>query len=146
MLPVLLALAIALGFPHPPRAMLAELAEALEAMAASIYGSRELDGAVALVWAVRESGLRWDAVNPDGPSRGLWQQKGRCGRGAVRGQAGCWLDLVRRGAAVCPDHPAAIVWGACHARDTLTGRDVSELAAGRERRARALLEDLEGLP
>ena len=98
---------------------------------APIYGSHALDAAVLAYWAVRESGLRLDARNPTGRSVGAWQGGG----GPALAQARRELALLHEGARRCPDAPGAIVWGACHARDVLTGRDVADLARARERRS-----------
>ena len=98
---------------------------------APIYGSHALDAAVLAYWAVRESGLRLDARNATGRSVGAWQGGG----GSALAQARRELALLHEGARRCPDAPGAIVWGACHARDVLTGRDVAELARARERRS-----------
>jgi hypothetical protein len=89
--------------------------------------------------AYREASLRVDAVGDRGKARGPWQLHGACNRLSLDEQARCELRMLHDGAAQCPEHPLALLWGACHAPDPLTGRYVAGLAAARERRVRALL-------
>jgi hypothetical protein len=108
---------------------------------APVYTSHDEDAAVMALWAVRESTLNLHAVNDHGRSFGAWQQDARFGgKGDAYTQARAWLWLLHQGKRLCPEHPGAVAWGACHARDVLTGKDVAELAAEREASARELLE------
>ena len=94
-----------------------------------------------VTYAALESGYDPGAVNPWGRSFGLWQQGATCGKAAPIVQARCWAWLVREGRRRCPDVPTAIVWGGCHGRDVLTGRDWATLATEREALAARVLRD-----
>jgi len=88
--------------------------------------------------AYRESSLRARARGDRGLARGPWQLHGACGLRSLDTQARCELAMLHAGAARCAE-PLAILWGGCHLRDPLTGRDVAELASERSRRVRELL-------
>jgi len=136
------------ALPGYPRAVAVAILEAVEHdREPPVFGSRDADAAVLGLWAWRESRLDPYAVNPAGRSFGAWQQGRPCGTAPVTQQARCFLHLLHAGARLCPDSPGAVAWGACHARDVLTGRDVAELAAERvERALRALARVREPLP
>lgn len=112
---------------------------------APVYSSHAEDAIVMAYWATRESGLDLHARNPAERSFGAWQQDARYGgKGNALVQARAWLWMLHAGKRLCPHRPSAIMWGACHATDVLTGRDVAELAAEREAAARELLQDALG--
>lgn len=106
---------------------------------APVYSSHAHDAALMAYWAARESTLNLHAVNDGHRSWGAWQEDARTGRADALTQARAWLWMLHAGARMCPEHPATVAWGACHARDVLTGQDVAKLAAQRETRARELL-------
>jgi hypothetical protein len=97
-----------------------------------VFGSREEDAAVMAYYALRESWLRKNAVGDNGRSFGVWQQPERVGKGDVISQARAWVAVLREGARLCPDSPAAPLSGGC--------REARKLADRRVRRARVLLD------
>lgn len=107
---------------------------------APVMSSHAEDAILMAYWGARESGLRLHASNPTERSHGFLQQDARYGgKGSAYVQARAWLWMLHQGKRICPERPSAIAWGACHARDVLTGRDVADLAAERESAARELL-------
>ena len=108
---------------------------------APVYSSHAEDAVLMAWWATQESGARLNIANPTGRSWGAWQQDESVARNLPAiVQARAWYAHLRRGKALCPEHPAAIMWGQCHARSVLTGRDIEELAAARESAARRILQ------
>lgn len=127
---------------HDANAIAEAIAQAVveDGAHAPVYSSHAEDAAIMALWGVRESSLNLRAVNDHGRSFGAWQQDARYGgKGSALVQARAWLWMLHQGARICPERPSTIMWGACHARDVLTGRDVAELAAEREAAARDLL-------
>lgn len=119
------------------------IAQAIESAITSdprppVFASLAEDAAVMAFFAIRESWLNVDAVGDGGRANGPWQEHGARGL-PLDAQAKRWLSMLHEGARSCPEHPTAVAWGACHARDSLTGRDVFDLAARREARAHELL-------
>jgi hypothetical protein len=123
-----------------------EVSEAADGTAPVLTSHNE-DAALVAYWAWRESSLNPGAVGDGGRSYGVLQQRGSWARTAsLVAQVRAWKRLLRAGARQCRDAPrgrpapaSTLAWGACHAADTLTGRDVALLAAQREARARVLL-------
>jgi hypothetical protein len=121
-----------------------------DAASAPVLTSHDEDAAMLAFTAYRESSLRVRVGGDCTPDKtdcrahGPWQLHGDCGTRSLLDQARCELALLHQGAAECPDHPTAILWGGCHVRDPLTRRDVAELADKRERKTRALLTALVG--
>ena len=125
-----------------------------DAARAPVYSSH-LEDLVALGFgAFRESSLQvdvpGDCTNPRDLStcraHGPWQLHGEPGKAPLREQARTWLRLLHEGDARCPEHPTAILWGACSG-DVVTPTTgggvvvlrIEKLAAKRERRVRELL-------
>ncbi len=90
-----------------------------------------------------DAGAKGDCTDPADPStckaHGPWQLHGECGQQPLEQQARCALALLHSGAAMCPGNALAVMWGACHGKDVLTGRDVGALAAARLERERKFL-------
>lgn len=97
-----------------------------------VFGSREEDAAVMAYWALRESWLRKGVVGDQGRSFGVWQEPASTGKADVLTQARAWVAVLREGARLCPESPAAPLSGGCVAARRLADRRV--------KRARALLE------
>jgi hypothetical protein len=151
MLAELVALVLALWSAASPAAVRSPDARAIaEAAAQAVLddaehapalGSHAEDLAAMAEWARLESGLQraprpqsWDARA--GISCGPWQEP--CpfvARADLRGQARYWLELLHRGAVICPESPGAPLSGGCHG----AGRRLSN---ARLARARALLSAL----
>ncbi len=124
------------GTPDAPEIAEAIATSVLEQDAPTLE-SLDADAAVLAVFARGESGLRraprpesWDAVAH--VSCGVWQQRCAWLAPSILGQARAEIELLRRGAVLCPESPAAPLSGGCHG----AGR---RLADGRVTRARALL-------
>lgn len=135
--------AIALGLERAGDAAAIALASAravvADAAGPPALSSHAEDLAALAYLAYRESSLRAHARGDRGLARGPWQLHGACGLRSLDTQARCELAMLHAGAARCPNSPLAMLWGGCHLRDPLTGRDVAELASARTRRVRELL-------
>lgn len=129
------------------RALAEELDDEAEGRKAPTYADGREDLAFAAWFASRESSLQ--AVDGDCrvssdpttcAAHGYWQLHGECGKRSVREQARCWLKILRY--SPCHEHPIAIMWGTCSGKVPYGSRlvPVSQLAAEREARVRALLE------
>ena len=84
-----------------------------------VFASAEEDAAVLAIFARGESGLdrapkpqSWDARA--GVSCGVWQQRCRWLSPTILGQARVEIELLARGAVLCPASPAAPLSGGCH--------------------------------
>ena len=97
-----------------------------------VFGSREEDAAVMAYYALRESWLRKGVVGDHGKSFGVWQEPEATGKADVLTQARAWVAVLREGARLCPESPAAPLSGGCVAARKLADRRV--------KRARALLD------
>lgn len=106
-------IAIILGFPHAPRAILDAAAERVAADPSPLEGSADLELAVLLEWVYRESSFRADAVGDGGAAHGPVQLHGSCGLRSLPAQIDCWLAIVHEGERRCPKSPLAMTWGAC---------------------------------
>lgn len=125
-----------------------------DAGGAPVYTSHLEDLTAGAFFAFRESSLEVGAAGDCADPRdrrtcrahGPWQLHGPCGRAPLVEQARCWLAVLHEGRARCPEHPAAMAWGACSGRvATPTSRggvvllDIGRMAAAREAKVRALL-------
>jgi hypothetical protein len=113
-----------------------EIAAAIERVVSQdpqppVFGSREEDAAVMAYWALKESWLRKGVVGDGGRSFGVWQEPAITGKADVLTQARAWVAVLREGARLCPDSPAAPLSGGCVAARKVADRRV--------KRARALL-------
>jgi hypothetical protein len=96
-----------------------------------VFGTAEDDAAVMAYYALRESWLRNGLIGDGGRSFGVWQEPPATGRADLLTQARAWFRLLREGARICPDSPAAPLSGGCVAARKVADRRV--------RRARELL-------
>jgi hypothetical protein len=124
-----------------------------DAPRAPVYSSHLEDLAAGAFQAFRESSLQatvegdCDPVTGVCKARGPWQLHGECRWRSLPEQARCWLRLLHDGAAMCPQHPLAAMWGSCSGPvvtpttggGTVTLR-IEKLAAKRERRVRELTQ------
>jgi len=113
-----------------------EIAAAIEKVVSEdpqppVFGSREEDAAIMAYWALKESWLRKGVVGDGGRSFGVWQEPAITGKADVLTQARAWVAVLREGARLCPDSPAAPLSGGCVAARKVADRRV--------KRARALL-------
>lgn len=129
---------LAPGYMTPEQQEIAEaIATAVLEEDAPVYESLETDAATMAVFAYGESRLRrnprpesWDARA--GQSCAVWQQRCSTLAPTIVGQARVELELLRRGAVLCPESPAATLGGSCHGA-------ARRLADGRVAQARALV-------
>jgi hypothetical protein len=126
------ALATALGFPHPSPRILSAAVAAVAADSRPLEGSADLELAVMMVYAVAESRLEespkpWlrGGVPVDSLGVGPWQE--HVGQGTpLEQQATYWVHLVHEGEAICPAHPLAPLSGGCGRAWRLSDRRVAE--------------------
>jgi hypothetical protein len=136
-----LALAVTLGIPHPSPRVLSAAVAAVSADSRPLEGSPDLELAVMIVYAARESQMQerprpWvdprtgRAVDPH--AVGAWQIRGAEGLN-LRDQAKRWLYLAHAGEAICPAHPLAPLSGGCGRAWRLADRRVAEARAALDR-------------
>ena len=108
---------------HPGLDEAADAREVAEGIAAAVaddaenapvFTSHAEDAATAAYWAFKETSLQKGAVGDRGLAHGIFQFHVPAEElGDVRAQTARWLELLRQGRKYCPEHPAAMTWGAC---------------------------------
>lgn len=98
---------------------------------APVMSSHAEDAALMAVYAARESMLDDCAVHApisdwDHPSYGVWQEGPQWRGKPISAQARAWMYLLREGARICPESPAAPLSGGCTQARKLADRRVRE--------------------
>jgi hypothetical protein len=127
---LILAIWAAIHPAAPKCANASEIADAIATVVSQdtqppVFASHEEDAAVMAYYALRESWLRKGAIGDAGRSFGVWQERAATGRAGVVTQAHAWLALLREGARICPESPAAPLSGGCVAARRMADRRVA---------------------
>jgi hypothetical protein len=99
------------------------IAQAVAEDSAPVWPMPE-EAAIVALWAVKESWLAPNAVGDHGQAFGYLQLHSAAGRGTELEQVRGWLALLREGARICPESPAAPLSGSCMGARALADRRV----------------------